>query len=55
MEFTVKKVNLNRLNPAEYNPRIDLQPGDERYEKIKGSLEEFGLVEPLVVNKNGCG
>ena len=53
MEFTVKKVNLSRLNPAEYNPRVDLQPGDERYEKIKGSLEEFGLVEPLVVNKNG--
>lgn len=53
MEFTVKKVNLSRLNPAEYNPRVDLKPGDERYEKIKGSLEEFGLVEPLVVNKNG--
>ena len=53
MEFTVKKVNLSRLKPAEYNPRVDLQPGDKSYEQIKDSLEEFGMVEPLVVNKNG--
>lgn len=35
---------------APYNPRVALKPGDPRYEKIRRSIEEFGLVEPLVWN-----
>lgn len=53
MDVTVKKISLSRLKMAEYNPRVDLQPGDAEYEHIKDSLDEFGLVEPLVVNLNG--
>ena len=38
--------------PATYNPRKDLKPTDEEYQKIKRSIEEFGFVSPLVVNKD---
>jgi DNA modification methylase len=47
----VKKINLTRVNPAPYNPRLDLQPGDAAYNALRRSLQEFGLVEPLVFNE----
>src|SRR5450830_1497214 len=47
----IKKIPISQINPAKYNPRIDLQPGDIEYEKIKKSIDEFDLVEPLVWNK----
>ena len=40
------------LIPATYNPRKDLKPGDKEYEKIKNSINEFGYVEPIIVNKD---
>ncbi len=39
------------MNPAAYNPRRDLKPGDKDYEKLKRSIEEFGFVEPVVWNR----
>ena len=30
-------VDIKRINPAKYNPRKDLQPGDPEYEKLKKS------------------
>jgi len=39
------------INPAAYNPRIDLKPGDPDYEKLKKSILEFDMVEPLVLNE----
>ncbi len=48
MEF--KKVFISELQPAEYNPRKDLQPGDPEYERIKRSIEEFGYVDPVIIN-----
>lgn len=47
-----KTIPLSKIKPAPYNPRIDLKPGDEEYEKIKRSIQEFGLVEPLVWNEH---
>ncbi|MTW85612.1 DNA modification methylase [Virgibacillus dakarensis] len=47
----IEKINVGKINPAPYNPRIDLQHGDEDYEKLKRSIHEFGYVEPLVWNK----
>ena len=44
-------MNISKLNPAEYNPRKNLQPGDAEYEKLKRSMEQFGYVEPVVWNK----
>lgn len=48
-----QKIPIGEIRIATYNPRIDLQPGDSEYEKLKKSIESFGLVEPLVMNKNG--
>jgi len=45
------KIPITKINPAPYNQRLDLQPGDVEYEKIKRSITEFDLVEPLVWNK----
>ncbi len=47
----VIKVSVAEINPAPYNPRVDLQPGDKEYESLQKSIEEFGYVEPLVWNK----
>jgi ParB-like chromosome segregation protein Spo0J len=45
------KKRLIDLNPAEYNPRVQLQPGMPQYEKLRASIEEFGPVETLVWNR----
>jgi ParB-like chromosome segregation protein Spo0J len=47
----IERVPLNKINPAPYNPRRDLKPGDPDYEKLKRSIDTWGLVEPLVWNK----
>jgi ParB-like chromosome segregation protein Spo0J len=51
--MNIQKVAIEEINPAKYNPRKDLQPGDEEYEKLKRSIMEFDLVEPLIMNKQG--
>ena len=43
---------VDKLVPADYNPRKDLKPGDPEYEKLKRSLAEFGYVEPVIWNQN---
>jgi DNA modification methylase len=51
----IKKISVELINPAKYNPRKDLRPGDPEYEKLKRSIEEFGFIEPLVWNRRtGC-
>jgi DNA modification methylase len=47
----IEKIPASKLNPAAYNPRKDLKPGDKEYEKLKRSIKEFGYVEPIVWNK----
>lgn len=49
--MVVETKKINEINIAEYNPRKALKKGDKEYEKIRKSIEEFGLVEPLVWNK----
>lgn len=48
--MNITKVDINTLKGAEYNPRIDLKPGMDEYEKLKKSIKEFGYVEPIIVN-----
>ena len=43
-------MTLSELNPAKYNPRKALKPGDKEFEKLKNSIENFGYVELIVVN-----
>lgn len=44
---------IAELNPAEYNPRKKLQPGDEEYERLKRSIATFGYVDPIIINADG--
>lgn len=44
---------LNEIFPAEYNPRKDLQPGDEEWKNIARSLSVFGYVDPIIINQDG--
>ena len=46
-----EKIPIGRVNPAKYNPRKDLQPGDAEYEKLKRSILHFGVGEPIVWNR----
>ena len=44
-------LDIDKINPAVYNPRKDLKPGDPEYDKLKKSILEFDMVEPLVWNE----
>ena len=49
--MVIEKIPIEKLIPADYNPRKDLKHGDAEYEKIKRSIKEFGYVEPIIWNK----
>lgn len=49
--MNIETKRLEQLNPAPYNPRKDLKPGDPLFEKLKQSIETFGFVEPIIWNK----
>lgn len=55
MEQTLKteKRKLKELVAADYNPRKSLTPEDSEYQKIKRSIEEFGYVDPIIINEDG--
>ena len=46
----VEKVKISEIKTATYNPRQTLKPGDVAWEKIAGSLERFGMLEPVIIN-----
>lgn len=50
-DMIIRKVPVTDINPAEYNPRKNLKPGDPAYEKLKRSMTEFGYVEPIIWNE----
>ncbi len=39
----IRTVEVSRLQAAAYNPRIVLEPGMPGYERLKRSIDEFGL------------
>lgn len=49
--MNIRIVSIEQLNAAVYNPRVDLQPGDPEYERLRRSLDEFGYVDPIVWNE----
>lgn len=51
MPMLIEKRKISELNQAKYNPRIELSETDETFKKIEKSIEEFGYVEPIIVNK----
>jgi len=44
-------MKLADLTPADYNPRVELKPGDDEWEALYASIREFGSVEPIVWNQ----
>lgn len=46
------RVKLSELNPAKYNPRKRLIPGEKDYEDLKNSLDDFSYVDPIIINKD---
>jgi len=51
MPFELRILAILDLIPAPYNPRKEVKAKDPAYRKLKKSLAEFGLVEPLVWNE----
>ena len=49
--MNIKKMQVEKLKPADYNPRKKLKPGDKEFEKLKNSILEFGYVEPVIFNQ----
>lgn len=47
----LERIAISQLQAATYNPRVDLQPGDPAYEKLKQSVETFGYLQPVIVNR----
>ena len=47
--MNIKQVKIDQLKFAEYNPR---KMDAEEMDKLKQSIKEFGIVEPIVVNKD---
>lgn len=47
----ISRMKLADMKAADYNPRIELKPGMEEYEKLKSSILEFGFVDPPIFNK----
>lgn len=47
----IRRIKLSELRPADYNPRVELKPGDPEYEALKKSIEADGTVVPIVWNE----
>lgn len=48
----IEVVKIDELNKAKYNPRVELKKDDRAYKQIKASMDEFGYVSPIIVNKS---
>ena len=45
----IERIEINKLKPATYNPR---QISKKQYNDLKESIDKFGLVDPIIVNKD---
>jgi len=50
MDIEIRK--LTDLLHADYNPRKKLIPTDPEYKRIARSLDEFGYVDPIIINSD---
>lgn len=47
----IERKKITELHKAKYNPRIDITEMPDEYELLKGSLETFDCVVPLIWNE----
>lgn len=45
----VEKIDINDIKPADYNPR---RISKKEYNKLKESIDKFGLTDPIIINLN---
>ena len=45
----LEKIQINKLKPATYNPR---QISKKQYNDLKDSIVKFGVVDPIIINKD---
>ena len=45
--FMMEKIKMTDIKPTEYNPRMI---SDNELKKLKNSIENFGLVDPIIIN-----
>ena len=45
----IEEIEISKLKPATYNPR---QITTKQYKDLRSSVEKFGLVDPIIVNKD---
>jgi len=46
----IEQIKASKLKPATYNPR---QISTKQFKDLSKSIATFGLVDPIIVNKNG--
>lgn len=47
----IRKIHVDRLIAATYNPRKDLKKSDPEYKKLKKSIEKFDYIDPIIWNE----
>lgn len=47
----LRRMNLKDLTPANYNPRVELKPGDPEWEALNESIKTFGYILPIIWNE----
>lgn len=47
----IERKRIAEMNRAPYNPRVELKPGDAEYESLARSIDQFGLVLPIIWNE----
>lgn len=47
----IERKKITELHKAEYNPRVDITEMPEEYELLKGSLDTFDYVVPVIWNE----
>ena len=47
----IRTLKISDIEEAFYNPRKVMKRGSKKYDNLKNSIEEFGYVEPMVVNE----
>jgi len=45
----IERIEINKLKPATYNPR---QISKKQYKDLEESIDKFGLVDPIIVNRD---
>lgn len=48
-QLQVQHININDLKASEFNPRTW---SDHQLEKLRESIEKFGVVDPLIINNH---